>query len=211
MILITRWVQNPNYAGLPVKWLTTMTTVCHRDAWPYWSEPQLPCFQMKQPFIPVVKWIAATYASGDQKTPHSVQEHVRDSKKVNLCCGMMKDRIIRINVPLFNDPTVTGNIYQMLKQFALPQQRNVTFQKDGAPPHWSLGMHKRSCMNDTGFEFNEINYDNVNLQSPHFQSLHSSFAGLKTCVSLNARSCVRSLNITVGELKQLDLQVVQNC
>jgi hypothetical protein len=26
--------------------------------------------------------------------PHSVREHVRDSKKVNVWCGMMKDKII---------------------------------------------------------------------------------------------------------------------
>jgi hypothetical protein len=52
---------------------------------------------------------------------------------------MMKDRIIG---SFFIEPTVTANIYlDMLEQFAvpqlLPQQPNVIFQQDGAPPHWS--------------------------------------------------------------------------
>jgi hypothetical protein len=56
---------------------------------------------------------------------------------------MMKDRIIE---PFFfTEPTVTRNIYlDMLEQFSipqlLPQQPNVIFQQDGAPPHWSLDV-----------------------------------------------------------------------
>jgi hypothetical protein len=53
---------------------------------------------------------------------------------------MMKDRII--GPYFFIEPTVTRNIYlDMFEQFAipklLPQQPNVIFQQDGAPPHWS--------------------------------------------------------------------------
>jgi hypothetical protein len=45
----------------------------------------------------------------------------------------------------FIEPAVTGNIYlDMLEQFAvpqlLPQQLNVIFQQDGAPPQWSLDV-----------------------------------------------------------------------
>jgi hypothetical protein len=77
------------------------------------------------------------------ENPHSIREYVRDSKKLNVWCGMMKDRI---NGPFFfNEPTVTWNIYlEMLEQFAvpqlLPQQPNVIFQQDCAPPHWSMDV-----------------------------------------------------------------------
>jgi hypothetical protein len=62
-------------------------------------------------------------------------------QKVNVWCGVMKDRII--GPFFFIEPTVTRNIYlDMLEQFAvpqlLPQQPNVVSQQDGAPPHWSL-------------------------------------------------------------------------
>jgi hypothetical protein len=61
------------------------------------------------------------------ENPHSVREHFRDSKKVNVWCGMVKDRII--GPFFFIEPTVTGNIYlDMLQQFAVPQQPNVIFQ-----------------------------------------------------------------------------------
>jgi hypothetical protein len=77
------------------------------------------------------------------ENPHSVREHVRDSKKVNVWCGMMEDRII--GPFFFIEPTVIGNIYlDVLEQFAvpqlLPQQPNVIFQQDDAPPHWSLDV-----------------------------------------------------------------------
>jgi hypothetical protein len=66
-----------------------------------------------------------------------------DSTKVSVWGGMMKDRIIG---PFFViEPTVTGIIYlDMLEQFTvpqlLPQQSNVIFQQDGAPPHWSFDV-----------------------------------------------------------------------
>jgi hypothetical protein len=77
------------------------------------------------------------------ENPHSVREHVRDSKKVNVWCGMMKDRII--GSFFFTEPTATGNIYlDMLEHFAvpqlLPQRPNVIFQQDGASLHWSLDV-----------------------------------------------------------------------
>jgi hypothetical protein len=43
------------------------------------------------------------------ENPHSIREHVRDSKNVNVWCGMMEDRII--GPFFFIEPTVTGNIY----------------------------------------------------------------------------------------------------
>jgi hypothetical protein len=77
------------------------------------------------------------------ENPHSVREHVSDSKKVNVWCGMMKDRII--GPFFFIEPTLTGNIYlDMLEQFAVPQllhqQPNVIFRQDGLPPYWGLGV-----------------------------------------------------------------------
>jgi hypothetical protein len=54
------------------------------------------------------------------ENPDSVREHVRDSKKVNVWCGMIKDRII--GPFFFIEPTVTRNIYlDTLEQFAVPQ------------------------------------------------------------------------------------------
>jgi hypothetical protein len=77
------------------------------------------------------------------ENPHSFREHVGDSNKVSVWYGMMKYRII--GPFFFIEPTVTGNIFlDMSEQFAvpqlLPQQPNVIFQQDGAPPHWSLNV-----------------------------------------------------------------------
>ena len=75
------------------------------------------------------------------EAPHSFREHVRDSRKVNVWCALMKDMIV--GPFFFIEQTVTGDIYlDMLEQFAVPQliprQPHVIFQQDGAPPHWSL-------------------------------------------------------------------------
>lgn len=74
------------------------------------------------------------------ENPHVVQEHIRDSPKVNVWCGLMKDMII--GPFFFIEPTVTGITYlDMLEQYAFPQiahkQPDIIFQQDGAPPHWS--------------------------------------------------------------------------
>ena len=76
--------------------------------------------------------------------PYAIIEHVRDSPKVNVWCGIMCDRII--GPFFFAERTVNGVIYlDMLEQFVIPQlelQPQVIFQQDGAPPHWSLMVRR---------------------------------------------------------------------
>ena len=77
------------------------------------------------------------------QNPHVYHEHVRDSPKVNVWCGLMKNRII--GPFFFHEKSITGPVYQdMLEQFVYPQvadlQPQVIFQQDGAPPHWSLDV-----------------------------------------------------------------------
>lgn len=77
--------------------------------------------------------------------PHSTMEHLRDSPKVNVWCGLMCDTII--GPFFFAEMTVTGTTYlDMLEQYAFPQvehlQPNLLFQQDGAPPHWSLDVRR---------------------------------------------------------------------
>lgn len=77
--------------------------------------------------------------------PNVVRERVRDSDKVNVWCGLMRDRIV--GPFFFTERTVTGPIYlDMLQLFVFPQllplQPNVIFQQDGAPPHWSLDVRR---------------------------------------------------------------------
>lgn len=84
------------------------------------------------------------------ESPQALREHMRDSPKVNVWCGLMINRIV--GPFFFQEPTVDGAIYlDMLEQFAVPQitdlQPNVMFQQDGAPPHWSLDV--RTFLNDT--------------------------------------------------------------
>lgn len=79
---------------------------------------------------------------GSEK-PHVIREHVRDSPKVNVWCGLMHSRII--GPFFFAESTVTANVYlDMLEQFATPQlqdlQPDVIFQQDGAPPHWGINV-----------------------------------------------------------------------
>jgi hypothetical protein len=74
------------------------------------------------------------------ENPHVVHEHIRDSPKLNVWCGPMKDMII--GPFFFMEPNVTATPYlDMLEQYAFPQtahkQPNILFQQDGAPPHWS--------------------------------------------------------------------------
>jgi hypothetical protein len=72
-------------------------------------------------------------------------EVVRDSPKVNVWCGLMKDSIV--GPFFFMEATVTGSVYlDMLEQFVYPQvadlQPNIICQQDGAPPHWSLHVQE---------------------------------------------------------------------
>lgn len=84
------------------------------------------------------------------ENPHAFIEHVRDSPKVTVWCGLLENQII--GPFFFQEDTVTGNIYlDMLENFAVPQiaamQPTIIFQQDGAPPHWSLEVRK--FLNDT--------------------------------------------------------------
>ncbi|KAJ4451079.1 hypothetical protein ANN_02517 [Periplaneta americana] len=72
------------------------------------------------------------------QNPHSIQEHVRDSPKLNVWCGLSQQQVI--GPFFFAEKTVCGTTYlDMLEQF-FPQiehlQPNILFQQDGAPPHW---------------------------------------------------------------------------
>jgi hypothetical protein len=72
-------------------------------------------------------------------------EHVRDSPKVNISCGIMCNIII--GQFFFAEKTVTGSSYlDMLQLYAFTQlghlQPNVFFQHDGAPPHWSQDLQQ---------------------------------------------------------------------
>ncbi|GBN11579.1 hypothetical protein AVEN_178254-1 [Araneus ventricosus] len=79
------------------------------------------------------------------ENPHAVLEQVRDSPKVNMWCGLLHDRII--GPFFFSEVTVRfDNYLDMLEIFAFPQiedlQPNIIFQRNGAPPHWSLEVRK---------------------------------------------------------------------
>ncbi|PNF39386.1 hypothetical protein B7P43_G13583 [Cryptotermes secundus] len=77
------------------------------------------------------------------QNPHVYREHIRDSPKLNVWCGLMKDRII--GPFFFGEATAYGSVYlHMLEQFLYPQvadlQPNIIFQQDGASPHWGLDV-----------------------------------------------------------------------
>jgi hypothetical protein len=84
------------------------------------------------------------------ENPHIHREVIRDGPKVNVRCGLMKDRITG---PFsFVEATVTGGVsLDMLEQFVYPQvadlQLNIIYQQDGAPPNWSL--HVRETLTRT--------------------------------------------------------------
>jgi hypothetical protein len=75
--------------------------------------------------------------------PHATVEHIRDSPKVNVWCGLLHNRLI--GPFFFAEATVTSRNYlDMLENFVHPQlqelQPAVLFQQDGAPPHWRFIM-----------------------------------------------------------------------
>ena len=72
------------------------------------------------------------------ENPHVVIEHIHDSPKVDVWCGLLHDHLV--GPFFFAEDTVTSTIYMnMLEGFAFPQiedlQPNIIFQSDGAPPH----------------------------------------------------------------------------
>ena len=72
--------------------------------------------------------------------PREFQEFTSHSPKINVWCGLTKDRVV--GPFFFTEQIVTGQSYlRMLETFAYPVLRNidnVIFQQDGAPPHWAL-------------------------------------------------------------------------
>lgn len=73
------------------------------------------------------------------ENPHVVMEIERDSPKINVWCGLMRDRVI--GPFFFHEKTITKEVYlDMLQIYAVPQishlQPNILWQQDGAPPHW---------------------------------------------------------------------------
>ena len=66
----------------------------------------------------------------------------RDSPKVNVWCGLMKDCVI--GPFFFAEPTVTARTYlDMLELYVVPQHPAGTiYQQDGAPPHYALEVRK---------------------------------------------------------------------
>ncbi|KFM61029.1 hypothetical protein X975_23527, partial [Stegodyphus mimosarum] len=85
----------------------------------------------------------------ESENHHEYRDAQRDSPKVNVCCGLMHDRVIGPFV--FTEKTVSSAVYlDMLENFVFPQleelQPNAFLQQDGAPPHW--GTIVRSSLND---------------------------------------------------------------
>lgn len=77
--------------------------------------------------------------------PNEIHEHVRDSPKLNVWCGLLNDRVV--GPFFFAERTITGIIYlDMLELFVFPQideieqqtGKRVIFMQDGAPPHYHL-------------------------------------------------------------------------
>lgn len=75
--------------------------------------------------------------------PNNVQEHVRDSPKLNVWCGLLYDKVI--GPFFFAEKTINGIVYlDMLEQFLFPQLEDIEAQggervilmQDGAPPHY---------------------------------------------------------------------------
>lgn len=79
--------------------------------------------------------------------PNIIQEHVRDSPKVNVWCGLLHDQVV--GPFFFAEKTINGIIYlDMLEQFLFPQIEDIEqqaghriiFMQDGAPPHHRLDV-----------------------------------------------------------------------
>ncbi|GBM38955.1 hypothetical protein AVEN_271064-1 [Araneus ventricosus] len=74
-----------------------------------------------------------------KENPHVSAQLQRDSPKVNVWCDLMHNKVIE---PFFfTEKNITANVYlDLLQLFITPQleefQPCITFQQDGAPPHW---------------------------------------------------------------------------
>jgi hypothetical protein len=72
------------------------------------------------------------------ENPHALMEHVHDSSRVNMWCGIMSGRIVGPFV--FHESTITSAVcLDMLENFVFPQIAEVDgliFQQDVAPPHF---------------------------------------------------------------------------
>lgn len=82
--------------------------------------------------------------------PYVFREIQRDSPKLNVWCGVMRNRII--GPFFFAEKTITAAVYlDLLTEYVAPQladlQPTVMFQQDGAPPHW--GLRVREFLNET--------------------------------------------------------------
>ena len=76
------------------------------------------------------------------QNPHTTQEHVHDSPKLNVWYSFSQN----IGPFFFTEETVCGTLYlDMLEQFFFPQieqlQSDIPFQQDGVPPHWFNEVH----------------------------------------------------------------------
>ena len=77
----------------------------------------------------------------DSENPHMVIEHIRNSPKVNVWCGLLHDLLL--GPFFFVEDTVASTIYMNRSEgFTFLQiedlQPNIIFQQDTALPHWAL-------------------------------------------------------------------------
>ena len=74
--------------------------------------------------------------------PHSTLEHVRDSRKVNVFCAILKKRVYGpffFEVTTINSKAYLDLLQNWLKELLFDgEQGDFIFQQDGAPSHWSL-------------------------------------------------------------------------
>ena len=76
--------------------------------------------------------------------PHAIQEHVRDSPKVNVFCAISKKCVYG---PFFFEGTTVNSeaCLAMLQNWLMKllfegERADFIFQQDGAPPHWSFNV-----------------------------------------------------------------------
>ena len=76
--------------------------------------------------------------------PHTIQEHVRDSPKVNVFCAISKKCVY--GPFFFEGTTVSSKAHlAMLQNWLMEllfegERADFIFQQDGAPPYWSLNV-----------------------------------------------------------------------
>ena len=75
----------------------------------------------------------------ETERPHETQEHLAHSPKVAIWCAVSRNQVVGLYC--FDSSTVTGSSYlNMLSNYFLPMLpnllNNVSFQQDGAPPHY---------------------------------------------------------------------------